>query len=820
MITPPATIRPTTPVPFPGRAPGNPLATSTKSTLKLENAVIGASWSFVGGRLVLTSVTNKLTRSTHFQQGTECFRISTTPPKPVDKESALVAVHILKDRVVVTASADGNAWTDLASFPRTEFPGDPSVIRIGKMNLKAEAKSHSTDGPVGTSTISEITPAPASLPNATFAITSPPHATKTESYPFPKGTTVVSARIAKGSDTGMSWAPAIAVIWEEAKRFVLVGVRDKPSNFNVVTAAGERVIGANLEPYPAFDIPASTCKLIGNPVAVNAPGTTTLSASLIGPGGITIKWSATLRAGCGYIRQRIDVQGAKQATQLTGLEFMDVHVTSPQTMGTAPGCPVVAGDLFFGVELPGCRNALSPDRVRIGFGASLPLGKSDQYSFGSVMGVAPAGQLRRAFLHYVEHERARPSKPFLHYNCWYDLGFGVDEKRLMRVIDAYNRELVKKRGVNVESYLVDDGWDDTGRGLWAEDLRKFPGGFTGLAKRMRAAGAKLAVWISPLGGYGGDRERTNFARKMGIIPPDGSLDLAHAGYKQWFLKRCTELMRTAGVNAFKWDRAGDGVSPHFMALLDIARSLRKVDPNVFINVTVGTWPSPFWLMHVDSTWRNGSADVGWLGKGSDGGKSVYNRERWLTFRDGECHRMFVRASPLYPLNSVMHHGIVHGREFQGGSIGDANPPELRNEARSYFASGAMLQELYLTPELLNGAAWDAVADAAKWAHKNADVLVDAHWVGGDPLKGDVYGYAAWNARKGTLMLRNASDVPQRYSLDIGSAFELPAGASKRYRLTSPYSDQRIQSLTCDAGTPDVIELGPFEVVVFDAMPVK
>jgi hypothetical protein len=178
---------------------------------------------------------------------------------------------------------------------------------------------------------------------------------------------------------------------------------------------------------------------------------------------------------------------------------------------------------------------------------------------------------------------------------------------------------------------VDDGWDDTGRGLWAEDLRKFPGGFTGLAKRMRAAGAKLAVWISPLGGYGGDRERTNFARKMGIIPPDGSLDLAHAGYKQWFLKRCTDLMRTAGVNAFKWDRAGDGVSPHFMALLDIARSLRKVDPNVFINVTVGTWPSPFWLMHVDSTWRNGSADVGWLGKGSDGGKSVYNRERWLTF---------------------------------------------------------------------------------------------------------------------------------------------------------------------------------------------
>jgi hypothetical protein len=57
-------------------------------------------------------------------------------------------------------------------------------------------------------------------------------------------------------------------------------------------------------------------------------------------------------------------------------------------------------------------------------------------------------------------------------------------------------------------------------------------------------------------------------------------------------------------------------------------------------------------------------------------------------------------------------------------------------------------------------------------------------------------------------------------LDVGSAFELPAGAAKRYMLKSPYSDQRIQNLICDAGTPDVIELAPFEVVVFDAAPVR
>ena len=180
---------------------------------------------------------------------------------------------------------------------------------------------------------------------------------------------------------------------------------------------------------------------------------------------------------------------------------------------------------------------------------------------------------------------------------------------------------------------------------------------------------------------------------MGLIPDGAKLDLAYPGYKKWFQDRCLQLMREDGVNAFKWDKAGEGVSPHFMALLDVARNLRRENPDVFINVTVGTWPSPFWLNHVDSTWRMGSGDVGWSGKGDD-------REKWLTYRDGNCRRYFAEKSPLYPLNSVMHHGIVHGRCFQGERVGKTGP-NLTNEVRSYFANGAMLQELYITPSMMS-----------------------------------------------------------------------------------------------------------------------
>jgi hypothetical protein len=267
-------------------------------------------------------------------------------------------------------------------------------------------------------------------------------------------------------------------------------------------------------------------------------------------------------------------------------------------------------------------------------------------------------------------------------------------------------------------------------------------------------------------------------------------------------------MREDGVNAFKWDRAGDGVSPHFMALLDVAKNLRQENKNVFINVTVGTWPSPFWLNHVDSTWRNGSADVGWAGKGD-------MREKWMTFRDGYCKRMFVDRSPLYPLNSVMHHGIVHGRNFQGEPIGKTGP-HLRNEARSYFGNGTSLQELYVTPSMMDQAAWDDVAAAAKWAQSNADVLVDSHWVGGDPLQLQVYGYACWNPHKATLTLRNPSDKSQSITLDPRVVFELPPNAPTSYSLKSPYPDQRIQTIReFSVKKPLTLELQPFEVLVLD-----
>ena len=553
--------------------------------------------------------------------------------------------------------------------------------------------------------------------------------------------------------------------------------------------------------------------------------------------GITVTCRVEPAENAHYVRRTYTLT-ATQDTTLTGFTPIQLEGGSYMVPGEVPGTPLVdtKAHRFHGIELPVAQVAVQDGKGSVGLECSLPLAKGQSVSFTTVEGTYPEGQLRRAFLAYLERERAVPYHQVVQYNCWYEHGLNPTEEKLLNTIDAYGRELVQKRGVKVDSFVLDDGWDDYGADLWQPHPQKFPNGFAKVTKAAQDIGAHFGIWISPLGGYSGQAERIQHARRMGLIPQDAQgLDLSYPGYGDWYLNRCRDLMQKDGCNFFKWDRAGDGVSPHFMALLGISRELRKVDPQLFLSTTVGTWPSPFWLMYVDCTWRTGSADVAWHGKGN-------NRERYMTYRDMSCYRVIVKRAPLYPLNSLMHHGLVLGTEFQGAHTSDARPDgadptiaaaelggacesakdlsfpvnnNMRSDARMLCASGANQQELYLTPGMMNDAAWDDVAAALKWSHKWAPVLADAHWVGGDPGEGRVYGYAAWRADRGaTLALRNPDDQPQEIELTAAAVFEPTAKGD--IPLRAAYADQRVKELTIPAEGSVRVRLEPFEVLVFDA----
>jgi hypothetical protein len=162
----------------------------------------------------------------------------------------------------------------------------------------------------------------------------------------------------------------------------------------------------------------------------------------------------------------------------------------------------------------------------------------------------------------------------------------------------------------------------------------------------------------------------------------------------------------------------------------------------------------------------------------------------------------------------MLHGIVYGRKLKRLATDPGH--DFANEVHSYFASGTQLQELYITPELLSAADWDTLAEAAKWARANAETLKDTRWVGGDPLKGEVYGWAAWSKDAAILTLRNPSDKPETLDLDIGKALELPAGAARRYVARSVWgADGGKGARVIEAGRATSFRLGPFEVLTLE-----
>lgn len=111
-----------------------------------------------------------------------------------------------------------------------------------------------------------------------------------------------------------------------------------------------------------------------------------------------------------------------------------------------------------------------------------------------VIGVASQGQMRRAFLYYLERERAHPYRPFLHYNSGYDIAwnpFALNETNCLDAIRAFGERFIRPHGVVVDSMVFDDGWDNP-KTLW-QFHSGFPDGFTPIAKRCAEYGTRLGV---------------------------------------------------------------------------------------------------------------------------------------------------------------------------------------------------------------------------------------------------------------------------------------------------------------------------------------
>lgn len=507
-------------------------------------------------------------------------------------------------------------------------------------------------------------------------------------------------------------------------------------------------------------------------------------------------------------------------------------VRSGNTDGSVAVFPSVR--LFVGVEHPMAKLDVSGGLVSAHLPRGFALDPGGTWTFGYVVGRYSGDSPRRDFQAYLERERAHPYRVLPHYNSWYDLNINrndrpwrerMNEAEALGVMKAFRKEM-GARGAAVRSYLWDDGWDEW-NSLW--DFHPgFPDGFAKLAAEARRdGGASIGCWMSPCGGYGGSHSaRVAYSRSKGYIGrTDSLLRMSNPSYYAAFRDRVLDMIRRYDMNLFKFDRMGGGCdadgcdvahAPEIDGVVRLLGEMRRAKRDVFVNCTVGTWASPFWLVFADSVWRGGN-DFGRLGAGSD-------RQRWITYRDNKIHDRFVKPCPLFPLNSMMMHGIIVGRSGPPACMDRSDTAkstqDFADEVWMGVGCGTGLQEYYITPSLMHRDWWDILAAGVKWIVANEPVMRDVHWIGGDP-DGDggcaaVYGYASAGPGKGVVLLRNPSGSGRSFSGRLCDILDLPPGTAP-----AVMSQRTVYSHDAEIGRAascaDVFraELGPFAVALVE-----
>ena len=397
-------------------------------------------------------------------------------------------------------------------------------------------------------------------------------------------------------------------------------------------------------------------------------------------------------------------------------------------------------------------------------------------------------QKRRSFLAYSERERAVPWRAFPAYITWYELQINrnnapnpVNNTTAEQVLDVERHWLnnsYNRYKIGPKAFVIDDGWDVYG--TWKFHAG-FPNEMRDMADSAKTMNAGVGAWLGPVGGYGtsGDYRRNYWKDK-------GGMQLSNPAYYKVFLDAARNLTKNQGdFRFFKFDGisgqfssvgpdAGDAGNENAEGIIRLEQFVRdSLRRDIFFNTTVGTWASPFWYHYTDATWRQAND------YGECANSNTIDRERWITYRDQLVYQNYVTNSPICPINTLMTHGFILTKFGSVSKNMEYN--NVLRELRAAFVCGSGMVELYNDYSLMNsinhGALWADLAECIKWQQRNADVLPDAHWVGGNPWNGSVtavYGWASWNGKKATLALRNGGNDAKTYSFTLRDALNIPA----------------------------------------------
>ena len=561
---------------------------------------------------------------------------------------------------------------------------------------------------------------------------------------------------------------------------------------------------------------------------------------------LSIVWRTVLRNGSHYLRTEMDIQAAKDLP-MKGIVAMNYLVaknsayTAPEVVGNTRGAILASNHIFAGLETPmglnSCKDEGNATHIEGLWRRNTTLKAGKTWNISSVVGLVAPKQLRRSFLAYSERERAVAWRPYPVYISWYELNIdrnnaqapsykgNMTVEQCADVVSHWKTHFYDKYQMAPKAFVWDDGWDQYG--TWTFNPN-FPNGFDEPANEAKKMGTGIGAWLGPVGGYGqsGEYRRAYWRSK-------GGMQLSNEDYYNFFIRCCTNMVDRYDFRFFKFDgisAQASAIGPdegtrgeeNAEAIISIERAVRQKRPDIFLNTTVGTWASPFWFHFTDAVWRQ-EGDYG------EAGDQGTDRERWITYRDRLVYQNFIQRSPVCPINTLMTHGFILSR--WGAVSKNMDYDGIVREMRCAFACGSGMVELYNDYKLMDeikdnqgnaGALWKDLAECIKWQQEQADVLPDAHWVGGNPWDGkkaNVYGWAAWNGKKSVLTLRNPSTSAQTFTTTLREALDIPAYVRGKITLTHAFNQAELDGMpinkAIDIDTPLVLNLPGSSVFIYN-----
>jgi hypothetical protein len=500
------------------------------------------------------------------------------------------------------------------------------------------------------------------------------------------------------------------------------------------------------------------------------------------------------------------------------------------------------GGAFFGVEYPAAENQITSVgknyNIRCGQEYGERIGSNWLQSDWIVEGITPNQYVKFWFSQYLDDIRIAPLRPYSLYNTWYDLRSpeypkwspekAMSEQTALKMVDILRKSMIEKYNIKLDAFVLDDGWD-VYESDWVLRKEQWSRGLKPLADELKKTNTSLGVWFGPTGGYSFRMKRVNWMKDHGYEIVGKTRDnlmlcLAGKNYSELFKKRVTDFVVNDGVGYYKWDGIQFSCSePNHGHPIDIysrravmesvaekCKAVREKNPDIFLNITSGTWLSPWWVKYANTIWMQG------MDYGFSDVPSISQRDGAITYRDFVLYDDFKQQNFWFPIANLMTHGIIKGKHE---SVGIETEPldKFTDDVLLYFARGVSMYELYISPDILTEGEWTSISQSMAWARDRFPILMNSEMVGGNPLKGEAYAHVHFKEEHGIIAARNPvmDPIVLKIKLDPASGFDPKADSLVLERV---YPTRWISPTLYKSGEIVYIHLDGFETAIYEVYP--